>query len=515
MLLSCSDDATSPTTGIIQGVIFDANDNSPVANVMVTTNPSSQSVLSNANGEFVLQDVLPGNYTLIAEKSGYEGRTLNIRVHGGKTAIGNFLMTKGSSSGKRPYKPTLVFPRDRDVVQLDRFNLSWSCADPGGESLVYSVYFGTSATSLEIIETDIPDTSCYMKDLQDGRRYFWQVLAKNRLGLTSVSDIGEFVYEPAAPEKPTAIYPMDMSIIGLNKVLLQWACNDPSNLPLKYRIHFGTRIDDLNLIADNLTVAETQLLNLMHQTKYYWQVTAINSIGKSRASDIFEFTCDTAHSIIPDDNSLIFGMEFNGNFFERSKSKYEVENKNVALINDRKNKVKFAANFSNNSSYLKVAGSGNLHLSNDYTIAFWMKYNKQNIGAPEAGLVFIISKYGQGGAGGASYAVGLNTEGKLCLAHYIDNNSTVAKYSASPLPDGEWTHVCITYSSTNAKFYINGKITDVHSMPKPQNTIYNLYLGACYFEANNTANRYFSGSLDDLFIFNRVLSDTEINNLLK
>lgn len=514
-LFSCNDDSNGFHSGTITGFVSDITTHEPLGDVMISTNPPSQAVITSSTGEFTISDVVTGNYTMISERLGYRGKTINIRVNSGKTTRVDFLLSKSSDIGTKPNKSVLIFPEDRDYIRKDRITLLWRGSDPMGERLVYTVYLGKSTTSLEIIATDITDSSLYIRDLLDKTTYYWQVLAKNESGLTSVSDLFEFRYESSAPIKPNLIYPSDNSLVATSKINLIWECKDTNNLPISFNVHFGESTSTMKEIANNIYDTEYQILNLKNYTRYYWQISSKNSNGNETFSDIYEFVYDSANGVVYTGKDLLLEMTFNTSFNDISPKRFVSVANNVNLDFDRKNRSNFSLYFTGVDSYLKVSGSYNLNLSKDYTIAFWIKYNLSSIGVPIDNMVQLISKYGEGGYEGASYYIALTTDGRLNIGHYNDNNQTSSFNTSQSIPSNEWTHVCITFDQIDARVYFNTQLINQEYLPKPQFCDYNIYLGASFYEINSTRNRFFKGYLDDIYLYDRVLSENEIKELFE
>ena len=62
---------TTVPTGIVNGVVTDANDGSPIAGATVTAQPGGREATTDETGAYTLR-LLPGNYTLTASKDPYE-----------------------------------------------------------------------------------------------------------------------------------------------------------------------------------------------------------------------------------------------------------------------------------------------------------------------------------------------------------------------------------------------------------------------------------------------------------
>ncbi|MBC5815343.1 MAG: TonB-dependent receptor [Candidatus Eremiobacteraeota bacterium] len=76
--LACPNAAIAGTTGTVQGTIVDGGNGSPVANVKVSATSPSQnySAVSNAQGFYVIQGMIPDTYVLAYQVQGYEPATI-------------------------------------------------------------------------------------------------------------------------------------------------------------------------------------------------------------------------------------------------------------------------------------------------------------------------------------------------------------------------------------------------------------------------------------------------------
>ncbi len=71
----------------------------------------------------------------------------------------------------------------------------------------------------------------------------------------------------------------------------------------------------------------------------------------------------------------------------------------------------------------------------------------------------------------------------------------------------EWTHLAGTYDGTNIRTYINGVLKETKPWPGTISGVdENLKVGMF-------SNEYWSGAVDDLFIYNKVLSQSEVDQL--
>jgi len=77
-----------------------------------------------------------------------------------------------------------------------------------------------------------------------------------------------------------------------------------------------------------------------------------------------------------------------------------------------------------------------------------------------------------------------------------------------PVALGEWTHVAATYSNGEKKLYVNGELAGESSATMPLNTAQVLRIGAGATEGNG--NYFFVGTIDDVRLYNHVLTEDDI-----
>jgi len=96
----------------------------------------------------------------------------------------------------------------------------------------------------------------------------------------------------------------------------------------------------------------------------------------------------------------------------------------------------------------------------------------------------------------------------------IVNGSNQYKASAGgDINDGAWHHLAATYDSSDMKIYVDGQLLGVNnsnSGPLPTND-FSVWIGR-HYDPNNSSD-YFNGTIDDVTIYSRALSSTQIEAL--
>jgi hypothetical protein len=153
-----------------------------------------------------------------------------------------------------------------------------------------------------------------------------------------------------------------------------------------------------------------------------------------------------------------------------------------------------AFHFDGSTSYLTTGGSS---IAVPWTASFWV--NRQNAPGTAAALTGDGSrelKLEQYSNGTNSHQVGFTTFG-------------VADYNFGyTVPQNTWTHLAFVASGTQMQLYANGALvgTLTTNIPLPR-----AYMGAGYVNSNGHIVDYMLGSLDEILLFNRALSVSEIN----
>lgn len=114
----------------------------------------------------------------------------------------------------------------------------------------------------------------------------------------------------------------------------------------------------------------------------------------------------------------------------------------------------------------------------------------------------------------ASYALYTGHSGGLFFFVYDGTHSVASPDGGPGIWDGEWHHVAGTFDGTNVRLYVDG--TQVgNGTPSALTINYNMPGGNDLFIANYfwPGTWGFSGSVDELSIYNHALSDSEIQTI--
>jgi hypothetical protein len=158
-----------------------------------------------------------------------------------------------------------------------------------------------------------------------------------------------------------------------------------------------------------------------------------------------------------------------------------------------------AATFDGTDDYVGIPDSASLRASDSITIAAWVRP------LASANIDRII----------------LNKEGEYELAITDANEIKWAFTNTSPgwawhqtgvfIPNGAWSHIVVTYDGAQAKTYVNGALVETFAATGDIGDTYpalnELRIGG---RSNSPAGKNFAGSIDDVYVFTRALSATDV-----
>jgi Concanavalin A-like lectin/glucanases superfamily/Chitobiase/beta-hexosaminidase C-terminal domain/Glucodextranase, domain B/Bacterial Ig-like domain len=158
--------------------------------------------------------------------------------------------------------------------------------------------------------------------------------------------------------------------------------------------------------------------------------------------------------------------------------------------------------FNGTNSYVSVPNSTSLNIINSMTVELWAKSNI-NWDA-HTNWTFLVNKRNENYSGYGIYIDSNNPR----VVFSIINTVGVGYYAPSPnLLPNTWYHIVGTYDGSNIKIYINGQLQN--SVPASgtisTNTL-NLEIGRW----RDAYREYFNGLIDEVAIYKRALSATEI-----
>lgn len=266
------------------------------------------------------------------------------------------------------------------------------------------------------------------------------------------------------------------------------AKNAATTTVIKYGLSSGALVNQatgFSASGNTNTPGYLDLTGLSNYTTYYFEIEATNSIG---------ITTSTIGTFSTGLTSAIADYRFDNSYNNINGTNPFSSNGGTSFTTDRYGVPNSALNIVNTGSNATI---NNLPYSNSArTISFWAKLNV--LQAPY-NMTF---SYGQSNTSNACGGSFNNTAVEFFgFGNNLSGNSSNAVST--------WYFFTYTYDGTNAKIYKNGIL--LSSVPKTWNTLNNSNIFKLGTGVGGELT--FNGAIDDLKIFNYVLSDSQITEL--
>jgi hypothetical protein len=162
-----------------------------------------------------------------------------------------------------------------------------------------------------------------------------------------------------------------------------------------------------------------------------------------------------------------------------------------------------ATSFDGSNDYVTAGNVYGFTGTASFSVEFWLKPN-----AADTLWRRVISKEGGGNRGWNFYLEATSGTPNLLNFHRCDSSGVCdGATSSSALQTGTWYHMVGTYDGANIRLYVNGALKQTQASTRSQgsNTGPLVIGGAGYLSPD-----YLSGALDDVAVYNTVLSATQV-----
>lgn len=181
--------------------------------------------------------------------------------------------------------------------------------------------------------------------------------------------------------------------------------------------------------------------------------------------------------------------------------------------------------FKNESDFLEIPGQGLFEMTSSFSFSFWAKPESQE---PYRSL---LANSGNKNNFFRGYEVYLDSINRLHvrLIHALPHNC-IHIASRDPIVGNDWSHIALTYdgsaSASGTRLYINGKpsasdvlVDNLYKSILPVGDSRGISVNrplrlARSYRAFGGDNGIFTGALDELYVYNRALTELEITQLL-
>ena len=176
LLVSCNEDRINENDfGSITGKVVAEGTNEPLANVRISTSPVTSTVFSNVDGNFIIENVRAGEYSVTARLDGYLAGIEPATVITNASVNVIFEMEVSTANNRPPSTPVLKKPAENEVLQSTEAIFEWSSTDPEKDPITFSIELRNDKNEEVLKFEDITDSTYVYSELMLGAQYFWQV----------------------------------------------------------------------------------------------------------------------------------------------------------------------------------------------------------------------------------------------------------------------------------------------------------------------------------------------------
>ena len=209
------------------------------------------------------------------------------------------------------------------------------------------------------------------------------------------------------------------------------------------------------------------------------------------------------------DSTLVVYFPFSGNAIDISGNNNNGTVRggkgSVVLVPDRFGNPNHAYWFNGKDGFIEITYISMFNFSQPITITAWIK--PDSLSSLHVGG--IVGQWGYGGEGGDAYMLNI-IEGSLQVNLPMPDIYSIN--SKSNLAANQWTFISMTYDGNKVSLFINGDL-DTTGIFSSSNVVSHQTVKIGLEDIAYGDQNYFNGIIDDVRIFKRVLSNSEITIL--
>ena len=306
------------------------------------------------------------------------------------------------------------------------------------------------------------------------------------------------------PAIPTLISPSNASTNQLTTITLSWSCTDPDGDSLTYDVYLGKTSPPTSILSTAQSSTSITKSGLDTSSTYYWRIVAKdNREGTSTSGTVWSFT--TQNSQIPT-NGLVAYYPFDGNANDESgNGRNGIIRSTPTFI---PGVVGTCINLKSDGGYMDSLGDHVLipvpqfSAMNAFTISLWVK--KDSLSSTD-GEDYISFGYHD------NQWIGILQGRYLTFSPGNDSSAIQVNYDASYA--SRFVLFTMVYGNGQFQAYADTTLLGSHAVGSIP-TIPNVGAIARHWWYNGTStSTRFYGQVDEVRIYNRALSDVEIQAL--
>lgn len=178
--------------GTVTGRVVKSKSFDPIENAKITLSPTNNTVFTDVDGYFRIENVEAGDYSVGAKKEGFLTNFQAATVTADLDVNVIFEMDDDTALNRPPTTPELITPADGSVEQELSVQLIWTSTDPESDPITYRLEIKNDYNNDVINVKNLADTTYVVSDLKYGAKYFWQVIATDDINPEVLSPVSTF-----------------------------------------------------------------------------------------------------------------------------------------------------------------------------------------------------------------------------------------------------------------------------------------------------------------------------------
>jgi hypothetical protein len=183
----------------------------------------------------------------------------------------------------------------------------------------------------------------------------------------------------------------------------------------------------------------------------------------------------------------------------------------ATLIDDRFGNSNSAMSFDGVNDYIDFGNLSNYQFGSDsFTIALWM-YGALD----QSGQGIPIGKRGFNGGQDYAYMFGWRSNGELLL-YYRDDSGSAETWPTTTVDADSWSHIAMVFDRSTSEVMLYKNASLISAVDISTLTTFNASGttdGQLMIGRSSNGGQYFSGYIDDVYVFRRALNNTDITAL--
>ena len=230
-------------------------------------------------------------------------------------------------------------------------------------------------------------------------------------------------------------------------------------------------------------------------------------------------TAQNVPSYVPT-NGLVGWWPFNGNANDESGNGNIGSVNGTTPTNDRFGNSNSAYNFNGINNFIEVQNNQSLQLTSSMSFSLWYNFDSLNFDVTNNIMQGRLIDKVPNSTGQGYWSTLVKANSPTSPFYCNNNNSSNASISfgitsgkTTCTSRNQWYNLLGTFNNGFYRIFLNGNLVDSNNVAGPNIPINNLSLYFGYAHNTNDPRYYYRGKLDDIAIWNRALSLSEITQL--